>query len=185
MWRNSAALILIALAGCDASVGNRTERSGEVKVTGFEEVGNNSSAPLEGVGAPAAWQVSEGTAFYGAADQPAQFAMRCDRAAQQVVFERADAGENMTISAGGVGTSLAARDVGKDRVQARTGLDDPVLAAMARSQVQIDIGGLIVPGGVAVRRVLDWCRRPPEPVATPETSPVAVPTLEPAPEPTT
>lgn len=186
--------LFVLLAGCDAvSVGNRTQRSGEVKVANGDEIADNSSDPLEGVGTPTAWRVIDGAAFYGAADQPPQFALRCDRTAQQIVFERAGGGGTLSISAGGTGASLGTRDVGEGRVQARTGLGDAVLSAMARSQSQISITGggktLSIPGGVAVRRVLDYCRRPvepaPEPAPPPNASPPPPAPVEPPPAPIT
>jgi len=176
MPRNSAALLLLTLAACDASVSNRTERSGEVKVSGVEEIGNDSSVAPEGVGAPAAWRVRDGAAFYGSADQPPQFALRCDRNAQQIIIERAGSGPAITVMAGSAGGSYTARAV-NGRLQARVGLGDPLLEAMSRSQSQIDIGGLSVPGGVAVRRVLEWCRKPPEP--SPDPSDAAPPVIQP------
>lgn len=185
MWQNRTVLVLLALTGCDASVGDRTARSGEVKVSGVEQVGNNASVPLEGVGAPAAWRVSDGAAFYGSADQPPQFALRCDRRAQQIVIERAGSGPAINVMAGDAGGSYTARAVGNGRLQARVGLGDTVLDVMSRSQTQFDVGGLSIPGGVAVRRVLEWCRKPPEPepVATPEN--VVEPTPYPLPTPQT
>ena len=192
MSRNSGLLAALTLAACDGgTVTTRTQRSGEVKVTGVEEIGNDSSTALEGVGAPMAWRVVNGAAFYGAANQPPAFALRCDRAAQQIVFERAGAGGTISLSAGGAGATLGTRDVGNGRVQARTGLGDAVVEAMTRSQVQILVGGgaedLTVPSGVAVRRVVDFCRNPPAPQPTPEgtPSPVVVPQSidEPAPDP--
>jgi hypothetical protein len=189
LWLCAAALILSACDG--GTVTNRTQRSGEVKVAGVEEIGNDSSAALEGVGAPMAWRVVNGAAFYGAANQPPAFALRCDRAAQQLVFERAGAGGTISLSAGGAGATLGTRDVGSGRVQARTGLGDAIVEAMARSQTQINVGGgaetLTVPGGVAVRRVVEYCRKPPELEATPETAPsgLVIPQTidEPAPDP--
>jgi hypothetical protein len=182
MPRNSPALIALLLAGCDgATVGNRTQQSGEVKVIGIDEdAGNGSETPL-GEGAPPAWRVVNGAAFYGAANQPAIFALRCDPRAQLIVFERAGSGEMISLSAGGIGASLGTRAVGNGRVQARTGLTDAVLDAMARPRAQIAVGGgaevLTVPGGVAVRRVVDFCRNPPAPEPAPvaPTGPVVIP----------
>lgn len=190
MWPNSlvpALLLAPVMAGCDGvAVGNRTQRSGEVKVASNDMTSNNSSEPLEGLGAPKAWRVSDGAAFYGAADQPSDFALRCDRAAQQIVFERAGAGPTLSLSAGGTGASLGTRAVGKGRVLARTGIDDAVVAAMARSQSMISVSGgaetLSIPGGVAVRRVIDFCRRPAAEPAAPAAAPDAMtPAEEPAP----
>jgi hypothetical protein len=138
-----------------------------------------------------AWRVVNGAAFYGAADQPPAFALRCDRAAQQIVLERSGAGDTISLSAGGAAASLGTRDVGNGRVQARAGLGDAIVEAMARSQTQIIVAGgaetLAVPGGVAVRRVVEFCRKPPAAEVTPEgaPSPVVVPQTidEPAPGP--
>ena len=190
--RNSIALGLVALTACDGgTITNRTQRSGEVTVAGVEEVSNNSSAEIQGVGAPMAWRVVNGAAFYGAADQPPAFTLRCDRAAQQIVFEQPGGGGTITLAAGGAGATLGTREVGQGRVQARTGLGDAIVEAMTRPQSQIAVGGaaatLTMPGGVAVRRVVDFCRNPLPPQATPEPgpSPVVVPQTidEPAPEP--
>lgn len=170
MSRNSFSLLVLLLAGCDGvSVGNRTQRSGEVKVAAVETMEENASEPVQGVGAPMAWRVMEGAAFYGAADQPAAFALHCDRANGQIVFERAGGGTAFNLSAGGAGVSLGTREVDGGRVQARTGMGDAVLDAMARPQSQIAVSGgpelLMIPGGVAVRRVVDFCRNPPAPPA--------------------
>lgn len=188
MPRNSVALAALALAltlaACDGmSVGNRTQRSGEVTVSGGTQVtvANASEAP-EGVGAPMAWQVEQGAAFYGAANQPPAFALRCDRSNNSILFERAGGGTSLILSAGGSGATLGTRSIGEGRVQARTGMNDAVLDAMARPQSQIAVGGggetLTIPGGVAVRRVIDWCRNPaPVPV---EAQPVADNAMAPA-----
>jgi hypothetical protein len=193
MPRNSLGLLLLALAACDsASVGNRTQRSGDVAVIGIDE-GENASESPEGVGAPTAWRVVDGAAYYGAANQPPVFALKCDARAQQIVFERAGGGATLSLSAGGSGVSLGTRAVDDGRVQARTGLGDAVLDAMASPRTQIQVGGgaeiLTVPGGVAIRRVLDFCRAPPasEPAATnnSEPNPLVIPETidEPAPDP--
>ncbi len=197
MSRNSLMLAALVLAGCDnASIGNRTARSGDVRVAMPDDAEANASQPLEGVGAPMAWRVVNGSAFYGAADQPPAFGVHCDLAAKQIVFERAGGGASLILSAGDLGASLGTRAVGNNRVQARTGLGDAVLDAMARPQAQIIVSGgadaLTIPGGIAVRRVLDACRNPPPPPGSPGLSPTPeeVPGLvipktidEPAPEP--
>ncbi|NNM75968.1 hypothetical protein HJG53_03470 [Sphingomonas sp. ID1715] len=193
MSRNSAILLLLALPACDAgTVTNRSERSGDVKVTGVTEIGNNSSAALQGVGAPMAWRVVNGAAFYGSADQPAAFALRCDRGAQQIVVERPGSGGTITLSAAGVTTSLGTRTVDNDRVQARIGIADAVITAMAHGQSEIVVTGagaapLTLTGGVAIRRVVDFCAQPLEASPTPETgpSPLVIPQTidEPAPTP--
>lgn len=163
------AAALLATGGCDnMSVGNRTQRSGEVTVSGGSQtVQNNASETPEGVGAPMAWRVEQGAAFYGAANQPPAFALRCDRATNSIVFERTGSGTSLILSAGGSGATLGTRDVGNGRVQARTGMGDAVLDAMARPQAQIAVGGggetLTIPGGVAIRRIVDFCRNPPLP----------------------
>lgn len=197
MSRNSLVLLLVLLAGCDKmSVGNRTERSGDVRVSVPNGVDENVSEAPKGEGAPMAWRVVDGAAFYGAATLPPVFALRCERGSGSILFERAGSGTALNLSAGGSGLSLGTRDLGNGRVQARTGMGDAVLDAMARPQSQITVSGgpetLTVPGGVAIRRVLDWCRNPPAPPApAPENAmmpanaitPVAPPPL-PTPTPT-
>jgi hypothetical protein len=172
MSRNSFALLLVLLAGCDKmSVGNRTERSGDVRVSMPNTADENVSEAPQGEGAPMAWRVVDGAAFYGAASQPPIFALRCERGSGSILFERAGAGTALNLSAGGNGVSLGTRDLGNGRVQARTGMGDAVLDAMARPQTQITVSGgpelLTIPGGVAIRRVVDFCRNPPAP-PTPE-----------------
>jgi hypothetical protein len=169
MPRNSLALLLVLLAGCDKmSVGNRTERSGDVRMSMPKTVDENVSEVPQGEGAPMAWRVVDGAAFYGAASQPPVFALRCERGSESILFERAGSGTALNLSADGAGVSLGTRDVGNGRVQARTGMGDAVLDAMARPQTQITVSGgpeaLTIPGGVAVRRVVDWCRNPPAPL---------------------
>jgi len=197
MSRNSLVLLALLLAGCDKmSVGNRTERSGDVRVSMPDTTDENISEAPKGEGAPMAWRVENGAAFYGAASQPPVFALRCERQSESILFERAGSGTALNLSAGGAGVSLGTRDLGNGRVQARTGMGDAVLDAMARPQTQITVSGgpetLTVPGGVAIRRVVDWCRNPPAPPApTPENAvvpansvaPVAPPAL-PTPTPT-
>lgn len=194
MRRNSLALLLLTLSACDsASIGNRTQRSGDAKVIGIDDAGENTSEAPEGIGAPTAWRVVDGAAFYGAAGQTPVFALRCDARAQQIVFERLGGGATLSLSAGGFGASLGTQAVGEGRVQGRTGLGDAVLDAMASPRSQIQVGGgpetLTVPGGVAVRRVIDFCRTPPapEPTAPPEGTPgpLVIPETidEPAPDP--
>ena len=176
MPRNSLLLLSLLLAACDASVGNRTERSGEPRVSTVETDENASEAP-EGVGAPMAWRVMDGAAFYGSANQPPEFALRCDRANSQIIFERAGGGTALNLSAGGVGATLGTRQVEGGRVQARTGMGDAVLDAMARPQTQIAVSGgpelLTIPGGVAVRRVVEFCRNPPAPEPAPPDNAIA------------
>lgn len=172
MPRNSILLVAMLLAGCDQiAVGNRTQRSGEVTIANAQQVVENASEAPEGVGAPMAWRVEDGAAFYGAADQPPVFALRCERAANAILFERAGHGPSLTLTAGGSGVTLGTRDVPNGRVQARTGMGDAVLDAMARPQAQIAVGGsgqtLTVPGGVAIRRVVDFCRNPAPPAEVP------------------
>ena len=98
-------------------------------------------------------------------------------------MERGGGGDTLALSAGDVIASLPTRSVGEGRVQARTSLSDPILQAMGRSRVQIGMGGQTIPGGVAVRRVLDWCTKAPEPVPAPEASPTAAPPIIEAPPP--
>ena len=170
MARNRLVLaaLIFTTAGCDQmTVGNRTQRSGEVTVAQAYGNGSNASQAPEGVGAPMAWRVEQGAAFYAAADQPPAFALRCERGTGSIVFERAGSGTSLILSVGASGVTLGTRDVGNGRVQARTGMGDAVLDAMARPQAQIAVGGggqtLTVPGGVAIRRVIDACRNPPPP----------------------
>lgn len=184
MWRSDLSVILpmILFAGCDdMSVGNRSARTGEVKVAMPDEELADASQSPEGVGAPMAWRVVNGAAFYGADGQRPAFALRCDLAAKQIVFERAGSGPSITLSAGGLSASLGTRSVGTDRVQGRMDLGDAMLDAMARSQAQIVVSGgtepLTVPGGIAVRRVIDACRTPP-----PSTLPPPSPGLSASPE---
>lgn len=188
MSRNSAALIALLLAGCDKmSVGNRTERSGDVHVSVDDRQTANVSVTPEGVGEPMAWRVTEGAASYGAANQGPVFALRCDRASQSILFERAGGGTALNLSAGGAGVSLGTRAVAGGRVQARTGMGDAVLDAMARPQSQISVSGgpetLTIPGGVAIRRVVDFCRTPPAPASPPDAGNVAAPANGVAPTP--
>jgi hypothetical protein len=173
MSRNSALLLLALLtAGCDKmTVGNRTEESGDVRVSVPDDTDRNASEAPEGVGTPMAWRVEGAAAFYGAANVPPVFALRCEPASHSILFERAGTGTAINLSAGGVGASLGTRDLGNGRVQARTGMGDAVLDAMARPQSQITVSGgttmLTIPGGVAVRRIVDFCRNPPPPPAPP------------------
>lgn len=193
MRRNSLVLPLALLGACDgAEVGNRSARAGAVKVSDVS-IDANGSAPVEGVGAPMAWRVQGGAASYGAASEPPIFALQCDRRAQQIVLERAGGGTALNLEAGGYGSSLGTRALASGRVQARAGLTDAVLERMARAQSVITVGGgeesFTVPGGVAVRRVIEACRRPePAPVVAlpqPSAGNIVVPETidEPAPEP--
>ena len=179
MSRNSLALLALLLAGCDKmTVGNRTERSGDPRVIAADRIDENVSEAPEGVGAPMAWRVNEGTAAYGAAGQPPVFALRCDRATESIVFERAGGGTALNLAAGGASVSLGTRDAGNGRAQARTSMNDAILDAMSRPQTQLTVSGgpetLTLPGGVAVRRVVDFCRNPPAP-PTPDAANAAAP----------
>lgn len=173
MSRNSSLLVLaLLLAGCDKmTVGNRTEQSSDVAVTAPDDSDENVSEAPEGVGTPMAWRVEGGAAFYGAANVPPIFALSCEPANRSILFERAGSGTAINLSAGGIGVSLGTRDLGNGRVQARTGMGDAVLDAMARPQSQITVSGgpltYTIPGGVAVRRVVDFCRNPPPPPPPP------------------
>jgi len=199
MSRNSLVLVALLLAGCDKmTVGNHTEGNGETRVSVANDTDENVAQAPEGVGAPMAWRVEDGAAFYGAADQPPVFALRCERQSQSILFERAGSGTALNLSADGAGVSLGTRDLGNGRVQARTGMGDAVLDAMARPQTQVTVSGgpltLTIPGGVAIRRVVDFCRNPPAPPTPPPTdnmiaptnaaAPVAPPPVLPAPAPT-
>lgn len=196
MWRNSSIILAtLLLVACDGvSVGNRTQRSSDRDVAMANSAGNVSE-PLEGVGAPMAWRVVQGSAYYGSAGQPPAFALHCDQSSRSIVFERQGGGTTLVLSAGGSEVGLGTRQVEGGRVQARTGMGDAVLDAMSRSRAQISVGGgaevLTIPGGVAVRRVVDFCRAPPtpEPEPTPEPSlgNIVIPPVitEPAPSPAT
>lgn len=194
MQPNSILPIILLLFGCDGlAPSNSVQRSSEVVTVTDEPFEENVSEASEGVGAPMAWRVMEGAAFYGAAKQPPAFALRCDRSQNSILFERAGGGTAINISAGGSAVSLGTRQVSGGRVQARTGMGDAVLDAMARSQAQITVSGgpepLTLTGGVAVRRVVDFCRTPPVPVAPPidnmvvPVEPPALPTPTPTPTP--
>jgi hypothetical protein len=169
MSRNSRLLLVaLLLAGCDKmTVGNHAEQSGDARVSVPDDTDQNVSEVPEGVGTPMAWRVEDGAAFYGAANVPPVFALRCDPASRSILFEREGTGTAINLSAGGIGASLGTRDLGNGRVQARTGMGDAVLDAMARPQSQITVSGgttmLTIPGGVAIRRVVDFCRNPPPP----------------------
>ena len=75
-------------------------------------------------------------------------------------------------------------------------MGDAVLDAMARPQSQVTVSGgpqtLTIPGGVAIRRVIDFCRTPPAapaPVVENATAPAnaaapVVPPVLPTPSPT-
>jgi hypothetical protein len=189
MRRNNALILLVSLASaCDRpTMGNREQRAGEVTVRDVSVVENASETP-DAVGSPMAWRVVQGAAFYGSADQRPAFALRCDQARNSIIFERAGTGTALNISAGGLGSSLGTRAV-NGAVQARTSLGDPLLDRMAQGRAQISVSGasgsLTLPGGVAIRRVVEFCRNPvaPEPVPTPEAGPVAENVAEPAPQP--
>lgn len=172
MWRNSAIAALALLAGCDnLASGNRSERAGDVKVRDLTENVVESASPV-GVGAPMAWQVAGGAAAFGAAGAPPVLTLRCERAAGMLVIERPGGGTAITISAGGLEQTLGTRPGQGDKVQARVPLADELVARMAAAQahmVLINAAGeqLAIPGGVAVRRVVDSCRAPDVPAAAP------------------
>ncbi len=178
MLRNSLFLLALVPAACDGvQVGNRTARAGEVTTAMPDEVDESASKAPEGIGAPMAWRVVNDAAYYGAADQQPVFALRCDSVAKQIVFERVGGGAAITLAAAGQSATIGTRASGDGRVQARSGLGDPVLDAMSRSQTPIQVGGgaepFTVPGGIAIRRIVDTCRNPPPPAieATPEQGP--------------
>lgn len=181
------AMAALLLAGCDKmTVANRTERSGDARVRAVNMVDENASEAPEGVGTPMAWRVVEGAAFYGAADQAPVFALRCDRTSQSILFERSGGGTALNLAAGGTSISLGTRDAGNGRVVARTGMNDAILDAMAHPQAQVSVSGgsetLTLPAGVAIRRVVDFCRNPPVPPApSPENSAAPANGVAPAP----
>jgi hypothetical protein len=189
----AAALVgALLLGGCDASTPPREQRAGDVTVRGddMELLSDPAEAPLPAGAAPMAWRVAGGTAGYGGAGQMPLLGLRCLREAGQLVIDRPGTGTEVTLSAGGIERSLPAEAAGGDRVAARVSLDDPLLVAMSAPQARIalatETGDRIdVPGGVAVRRVLDRCRTPaPLPVFDPmnDAAPAAVdvPALPPA-----
>jgi hypothetical protein len=172
MWRNSALAGLALLAGCDnLASGNRSQRAGEVKVRDLAENAVESAAPV-GVGAPMAWQVAGGAAAFGAAGSAPVLTLRCEREAGTLVIERPGGGTAITIAAGDVEQTLGTRPGQGDRVQARVPIDDALVAQMAAPQAQlmlVDAAGerRALPGGVAVRRVVEACRTPEAPVVGP------------------
>lgn len=171
MRRNSALLALALLAACDVSTPEREQRAGEVSARVSDNVTVEAEDPA-GVGAPPAWQVAGGLAAFGAAGQPPLLSIRCDRAEGAVVLERGGGGQGLTVAVGDYEQTLAT-DAGEgDKVRARVPLDDPLLARMAAPQARMFVvtaagERVALPGGVAIRRVLDRCRNP-APAPTPE-----------------
>lgn len=165
MWRNSALAGLVLLAACDnLSSDGRSQRAGDVKVRELENETEESEAPV-GVGAPTAWRVAGVAAAYGADGQSPMLAVRCERTAGQMIFERPGGGTAITLAAGGVERTMEAQAGTGDRVQARLPIDDELVGRMAAPQSQLLLvtaaGERVpIPGGVAVRRVVDACRTP-------------------------
>lgn len=163
MWRNSLLLGAVLLAGCDnLSSSGREQRAGDVKVRELEDNVAESDAPV-GVGAPMAWQVAGSAAAYGAAGQPPIFTLRCERQAGMIVLERPGGGTALTIAAGDFEQTLPVTAGQGDHVQARVAIDDELIARMSAPQAQLFLvtaagERLALPGGVAIRRVLDACR---------------------------
>lgn len=165
MWRNSALVGFALLAACDnLSSDGRSQRAGDVKVRELENETESAEAPV-GVGAPTAWRVAGAAAAYGADGQTPMLTIRCDRAASMVTFERPGGGTAITLAAGGVERTMEAQPGTGDQVQARLPIDDELVGRMAAPQSQlllVTAAGerLPLPGGVAVRRVVDACRAP-------------------------
>lgn len=171
MSRNKAlALSLLLLAGCDRlSPNGREERSGNVAVRiADNQMANASEAPV-GVGSPMAWRVEGGQALYEAAGQDPVFAIRCDRAQNAVILDRSGGGTDFGLQVGGETVALDSHPAANGRVQARVPLDNPALERMAAPQAALTLTGgaqpVAVPGGVAIRRIVDACRTPPAPPA--------------------
>ncbi|HXV06089.1 MAG TPA: hypothetical protein VFP23_09335 [Solirubrobacterales bacterium] len=165
MWRNSALVALALLAACDnLSSDGRSQRAGDVKVRELENEAEASETPV-GVGAPTAWRVAGLAAAYGADGQAPMLAIRCDRAASMVTFERPGGGTAITLAAGGLERTMEAQPGTGDRVQSRLPIDDELVARMAAPQSQLLLvtaaGERVpIPGGVAMRRVVEACRAP-------------------------
>lgn len=181
MSRNSVAVLLLLLAGCDklASDG-RSQRAGDVTVRELANDSIESEAPV-GVGAPLAWQVAGSAAAYGASGVTPILTIRCERSDGMIVIERPGGGTAITIAANGYEQTLGTRAAQGDKVQARVPMGDELVARMSAPQAQlmlVNAAGeqVAIPGGVAVRRVLDTCRGPAvvAPAATPDngTAPV-------------
>lgn len=165
MWRNSALAALALLAGCDKlSSDGRSQRAGDVTVNEPTNEVEEVDAP-EGVGAPMAWRVSGSVAAYGSAGQEPVLSLRCDRAGGVIIAERPGGGTAITLAANGFERTIAAEADEGGKVRAGITLDDELAARMAASQSQLMLvtaagERLAIPGGVAVRRVLDTCRAP-------------------------
>lgn len=174
MWRNSAIAALALLAGCDKlSSDGRSQRAGDVTVNEPVNEVEAVDSP-EGVGAPMAWRVAGSVAAYGAAGQEPVLSLRCDRAGGTIVAERPGGGTAITLAAGGLERTMPAEEGEGGKVRAAIALDDELAARMAASQAQLMLvtaagERLAIPGGVAVRRVLDACRGPTvDPAAVPD-----------------
>lgn len=189
----AALAVTLLIGGCDmASSPPREQRAGDVtvRVDETDAVTALAEEPLQAGAAPMAWRVTGGTAGYGGAGQQPLIGLRCLRAAGELLIERSGAGTELTLAAGGIERTLPAESIGEDRVAAHLTLDDPLLSAMAAPQARLQLvtatgDRISLPGGVAVRRVLDRCRQP-EPLPAPDmengAAPAAidVPTLPPA-----
>jgi len=112
-------------------------------------------------------------ALYGAAQQEAQLAIRCERDAKQIRFSRSvppppPAETMLAIRAGGGETRYPAKPVPNttlSRVEARVPLDDPTLDLLAApaSHFTLRVGDgeeLEIPGGPTIQRLLQACRGP-------------------------
>lgn len=127
--------------------------------------------------APMAWTYrpsqTNAIAIYGASQQEAQLALRCERDVRQIRFSRAvppppPAETMLTIRAGGGETSYPAKPVPNttlSRIEARVSLDDPTLDLMASpaSHFTIRVADgeeLEIPGGPTIQRLVQACRGP-------------------------
>jgi hypothetical protein len=180
-----AALALLALAGCDGLSSDGRNRTGalndSVGTAGLDNavdaIANNAAAASL---PPAAWTYRPGVApvaLYGSAGAEAELAMRCDRRAGQVRFSLPAPAEGATQMAFVIdGRQLAfpatAIDNGLSRVEAIVPLDNPILDRLAGAGARFAIGvgaepPVDIPGGPAIRRLIEACRAPAvAPVAT-------------------
>jgi hypothetical protein len=107
-------------------------------------------------------------AQYGAAGQPAVFAVRCDLAARTIVLSRAGAlavpGSMTLTTSFGVFALAAAQGAGTPAaITARLGARDPRLdqIAFSRGRFLVDVAGqvrLVLPAWPEVARVIEDCR---------------------------
>lgn len=174
-------LIALAALALLAACGDRDEtRSSDFKVEdqgGFQPTEDEPDAGnLTVAEAPRGWQVRSESAgpaavFIDAERGPA-FALRCDRARKQVAIQLGGGAPGSQAAIQVVSDTAGAKSYpgqviggAQPRVQARVPLDDPFLESMAATGAQLAVsveGGeaLMVPGGPAIRRVIEGCRAP-------------------------